>query len=42
MEVVADQPALETDAVELREQAKAWYAIRYESIVDAVESILLK
>ena len=42
MEVVADQPALETDAVELREQAKAWYAIRYEPIVDAVESVLLK
>ena len=41
MEVVVDHPAVETDTVELRQQAKAWYAIRYESIVDAIEAVLL-
>ena len=38
---MADQYASEPDVFELREQAKAWYAIRYEAIVDAIEAVLL-
>lgn len=41
MEVLAEPDASEPDVFELREQARAWYAIRYESIVDAIESVLL-
>lgn len=40
MEVAAEQQAVAPGVSERREQAKAWYAIRYESIVDAVEPVL--
>ncbi len=32
---------MDPEARERREQARAWYAIQYESIVDAVEAVLL-
>jgi len=41
MEVVVDQRSLDPNMRERREQARAWYAIRYESIVDAVETVML-
>ncbi len=41
MERVAGDTTAEFDFVEPREQANAWYAIRYEAIVGAVESVLI-
>lgn len=42
MQNVASKQAVEPDLAELREQARAWYTIRYDSIVEAVESVLLE
>lgn len=41
MEVAVDHYALDPDVPMRWERAKAWYAIRYESIVDAVEEVLV-
>ncbi len=42
MDIVVDQHPSRPDGLEPRDRAKAWYAIRYEAIVDAVEAILLR
>lgn len=39
---MADQHLSRPQGLDPRDRAKAWYAIRYEAIVDAIESVMLR